>query len=76
MNAWFSAVTPSNICSGFKKAGVYLFNTEAVVLHSTSGDQNGKGLTRIAFYGHLTVCTYLMSQLHTPYSYTLATLNL
>ena len=40
-NAWFAAITPANICSGFKKAGVHPFNPKAVALHNNcSGDSN------------------------------------
>ena len=30
-DAWFKAITPDNICSGFRKAGVYPFKPQAVL---------------------------------------------
>ena len=40
-NAWLNAVTPANICGGFRKAGVYPFNPDAVeVPESSSGDSS------------------------------------
>ena len=40
-NAWLNAVTPANICGGFRKAGVYPFNLDAVeVPESSSGDSS------------------------------------
>ena len=40
-NAWFAAITPANICRGFKKAGVHPFNPKAVALQNNySGDRN------------------------------------
>ena len=35
-NAWLSAVTPANICGGFKKARVFPFNRDAVSLPENS----------------------------------------
>ena len=40
-NAWLSAVTPANICGGFKKAGVFLFNRDAVSLPENSSVCSG-----------------------------------
>ena len=33
-DAWFKAITPDNMCSGFRKAGVYPFNPQAVATSS------------------------------------------
>ena len=35
-NSWLTAVTPANICGGFKKAGVFPFNRAAVSLPDSS----------------------------------------
>ena len=44
------------LCGGFKKTGVYPFNSEAVILHSTSSDQNGKRFTVNSDYqAHLVI---------------------
>lgn len=40
-NAWLNAVTPVNICSGFRKAGVYPFNPDAVEIPESSSDDSG-----------------------------------
>ena len=39
-NAWLNAVTPANICSGFRKAGVYPFNPDAVEVPESSSDDS------------------------------------
>lgn len=36
LDAWLSAVTPGNIVSGFRKAGIYPFNKEAISCLSSS----------------------------------------
>ena len=40
-NAWLNAVTPANICSGFKKAGVYPFNPDAVEVPESNSSESG-----------------------------------
>ena len=42
-NAWLSAVTPANICGGFKKVGVFPFNRDAVSLPENSSVYSGGG---------------------------------
>lgn len=38
--AWFNAVTPANVCGGFKKPGVYPFNPKAVPLSNTHSEED------------------------------------
>ena len=42
-NAWLNAVTPSNICGGFRKAGVYPFNPDAVEIPDNGSGDNDTG---------------------------------
>ena len=39
--AWFKAVSPSNVCGGFRKSGVFPFNRAAVAV--LSGDEESGG---------------------------------
>ena len=43
-NAWLSAVTPANVCGGFKKAGVFPFNRDALSLPENSSVCSGSGV--------------------------------
>ena len=40
-NAWLNAVTPANICGGFKKAGVFPFNRDAVLVSCSGAARDG-----------------------------------
>ena len=39
--AWLRAVSPSNLCGGFRKSGVFPFNRGAVTVTSGNGESNG-----------------------------------
>ena len=40
--AWLDAIVPANVCSGFKKAGVYPFDSKAVPVSSEPPDNIDK----------------------------------
>ena len=40
--AWLKAVSPANVCAGFKKAGVYPFDPKAVPLPDKPFDEDNK----------------------------------
>ena len=45
--AWMMTMTPSNICSGFKKCGIYPFNPNAIqcgLVASSTVDNSGVNL--------------------------------
>ena len=79
-NAWLSAVTPANVCGGFKKAGVFPFNQDAVSLPENSSVCSGSGYDDHADGGsrdskHTHILTHILymhthshthSHLHSP----------
>lgn len=44
--AWLKAISPSNVCGGFRKSGVFPFNRDAVIVLSADeneGDSDSHG---------------------------------
>lgn len=38
--AWLKAITPTNVISGFKKAGIYPFDRDKILLSTDNFDNN------------------------------------
>ena len=58
-DAWLNAVVPTNVCAGFKKAGVYPFNPKAVPVCNKQSEGHDKGTNN--GHGKLYSCTYVHS---------------
>jgi len=58
-SAWLSAITPSNIIGGFKKAGVYPFNRHAITTYEHAGKCTFHYSTKGAWHKLKTTCRML-----------------